>query len=417
MKGSKNCLADALTRLRQCNVLDVAHELSNQEKTKLIAKAHEECGHAGLEPTYILLLSNSKWKGCYMDVKNFIKRCDTCIRHKRYVPNLKNYRTENLMHPFFRLGIDLVGPITGSSAGYKYLIVCTDYFTRFAITKPIKNKSAKTIAKFLFEDLFSKFGSPSILHSDRGLEFLNEIVEALCSLFRTHRSCTAAYNPKCNGVVERINGLISVRLAKLCRNNLTAWEKYVPLVTYSYNITPLKRLGVSPFFLLFNRNPPFLNDWELQNIGKLVLEDYDSYKERISDLSMYKKKLVDGSRKQEILKNQQDLRNPTFKVNDLVMVRIQKIHQKKLQNLWDGPYIVLRNCGSGGYEITDLNGHTRILNEKDLLKASQYENPKEWTSLDEGEVLEGVLTVIELKTRSKTLSKHVSDFDIKTLLK
>lgn len=62
--------------------------------------------------------------------------------------------------PFERCGMDFVGPISPPSKQKQYIIVCTDYLTKWAKTKAIKVSIEEEVAEFLRENIFYKFGYP-----------------------------------------------------------------------------------------------------------------------------------------------------------------------------------------------------------------------------------------------------------------
>ncbi|MCQ7056763.1 transposase family protein, partial [Clostridioides difficile] len=68
-----------------------------------------------------------------------------------------------------------------SSFGSNFIFVLTDIFTRFTVIRCIPDKNATTIARELLH-VFSLFGWPKILTSDRGSEWLNEVVEAMINI-------------------------------------------------------------------------------------------------------------------------------------------------------------------------------------------------------------------------------------------
>jgi len=65
----------------------------------------------------------------------------------------------------------------------KYIIVATEYLTKWAEAKAVKVDDAKATATFLYENVITRFGCPKILISDRGKHFLNEAIENMASLF------------------------------------------------------------------------------------------------------------------------------------------------------------------------------------------------------------------------------------------
>ncbi len=68
---------------------------------------------------------------------------------------------------FHRWGIDLVGPLQTTPLGNKYIVVATEYLTKWVEAKPIPDKSAEEVHAFLL-DLVYRYGSMNILLHDQG---------------------------------------------------------------------------------------------------------------------------------------------------------------------------------------------------------------------------------------------------------
>ena len=81
-----------------------------------------------------------------------ISSCDLCQRQ-----NHKLRKTAATLHPipvkdevWHQLGMDLVGPLPETAAGYKYIMTVTDYYTKWAEAAPIKDKTASSVADVLY---------------------------------------------------------------------------------------------------------------------------------------------------------------------------------------------------------------------------------------------------------------------------
>lgn len=62
--------------------------------------------------------------------------------------------------PFAQWGLDFIGMINPpSSAGNKWILTTTEYFTRWSEAVPLKNLSESEILAFL-EDLVCRYGPP-----------------------------------------------------------------------------------------------------------------------------------------------------------------------------------------------------------------------------------------------------------------
>ncbi|GFU57807.1 transposon Tf2-6 polyprotein [Trichonephila clavipes] len=78
--------------------------------------------------------------------------------------------------PFHRIGIDLLGRFPKSAHGNKWIIVCTDYSTRYAINKALPTAEVDEIAKFLLEEIVLRHGAPRVIITDRGAVFRSRLV-------------------------------------------------------------------------------------------------------------------------------------------------------------------------------------------------------------------------------------------------
>ncbi|GFX79289.1 transposon Ty3-I Gag-Pol polyprotein [Trichonephila clavipes] len=96
------------------------------------------------------------------------------------------------LYPFHRIGIDLLGEISKSAHGNKWIIVCTDYSTRYAITKALPTAEVDEIAKFLKKLSWSS----SKIITDRGAVFRSRLVSSLVDLCNIDHRFTTAYHPK-----------------------------------------------------------------------------------------------------------------------------------------------------------------------------------------------------------------------------
>ena len=72
-----------------------------------------------------------------------------------------------LKAPFQRIGIDIVGPLTITKKGNRYIVTAIDYFTKWLIAKAIKEATAKIVSKFIYEKIICEHGCPQVLQSDR----------------------------------------------------------------------------------------------------------------------------------------------------------------------------------------------------------------------------------------------------------
>ena len=86
--------------------------------------------------------------------------------------------------------------------------------TRWAKAVPTSRITAKDVAKFVFNSICCRFGTPLEIISDRGPGFRGDLVkELMIKLGFKHRHSTPYY-PQCNGLVEKVNGMICKIISK-----------------------------------------------------------------------------------------------------------------------------------------------------------------------------------------------------------
>lgn len=80
--------------------------------------------------------------------------------------------------------------------------------------------------------------------SDRGLDFENTSMSALCDIVNIKQLFTKGYCPRENGSTERANGTLVSMLSKKTVVP-TEWDKIQPTVVYAHNVLPHSATGES----------------------------------------------------------------------------------------------------------------------------------------------------------------------------
>ena len=131
-------------------------------------------------------------------------------------------------------------------------MVC-DHFTRFVQAYGTKNKSGKSAAEKIFNELVLKYRFPEKIHHDQGKEFNNKMFRRFHQLSGVKSSKTTPYHPLGDGQVERMNRTFINMLKTLPENYKADWKKELPKLSFAYNSTRCRSIGFSPFYLRFGR--------------------------------------------------------------------------------------------------------------------------------------------------------------------
>ena len=222
---------------------------------RLLREAHEETGHRGLFSLLRRLQAFAVWKGMKGAAKRFLRSCPHCQGNRRNPVATRPQHTDTPTRPFEKVGIDMTGPFLPSLKGNKYLLNVVDHLTGWAECFPVPDKKATTVWTTLEKELFPRHGHPTILVTDSGAEFANQIFREGCrKLHIQHRQATP-YHPQTNGVVERFHRTLKECLRKLVNNTTATWEDQLARALWAYRISDSQARGSSPFALLYGREP------------------------------------------------------------------------------------------------------------------------------------------------------------------
>ena len=115
--------------------------------------------------------------GMKKDVHELVSCCKVCCQkkstHQKHIHSLTTWKPS---HPFWQVALDILGPLPESS-GNKYILLIGDHFTKWHEAIPMSNQEASTVAKAFVSVLFSRFGCPANLHSNKGSNFMSNFLK------------------------------------------------------------------------------------------------------------------------------------------------------------------------------------------------------------------------------------------------
>ena len=144
-------------------------------------------------------------------------------------------------------GVDLCG--LPEADGYRYLIICIDYFSKWSETKPITNKTARIIAQYLCE-MMCRHGCFAIQINYQDREFINKVSDELHLLTGVQQRVTSAYHPKSSGLIARQNRTIKNFLVKVLEENPLKWPSIIGEALFAHRANKHSSARYSPFKLL-----------------------------------------------------------------------------------------------------------------------------------------------------------------------
>ena len=88
--------------------------------------------------------------------------------------------------PFHTVGVDIL-KLPQTYEGNQYVVVFLDYLTKWVNTFPSATQCAETVARLLVEEVICRHGAPECLLSDRGANFLSDLIAEVCRLMKVKR--------------------------------------------------------------------------------------------------------------------------------------------------------------------------------------------------------------------------------------
>ena len=139
--------------------------------------------------------------------------------------------------------MEFLGPINplGRRTSAWYIIIETNYLTRWEEAMTVMDCTVATKSKFIFENIVTRFGCPGILMSEQGSHFINRTVRALTEEFEMQHQKSTPYHLQENGTVEAFNKIFETALTKVCNTNRVESDLKILAVLWAYRTT-CKRL-------------------------------------------------------------------------------------------------------------------------------------------------------------------------------
>ncbi len=187
------------------------------------------------------------WPGMQQDVAEYVKGCLVCCQFQPANPNHRApLQRKGMTFPWSDLQIDWVGPLPRSTRGNKYFLTVICEFTKWIECLPAPNDTAETTACLLMNHIFSRFGLPLRVNSDRGTHFTAEIMQDVWKLLGIQAKLHISHHPISSGQVERANRTVVSMLKKYVATNQKDWDIKLPLVLMAARATPQQSTGIPP---------------------------------------------------------------------------------------------------------------------------------------------------------------------------
>lgn len=133
--------------------------------------------------------------------------------------------------------------------------------------------SGAAVAAFLYKNIVTRFGCPSELVLDQGVELLNQTVAKLNDLLTIWHRFTTPYHPRCNGLAEYSNKGICQALSRMIYARNVHWDQYLQAAFWAYRTKVRVFMECTPFNLVCGCEARLPSHVERESVEYLIVKE------------------------------------------------------------------------------------------------------------------------------------------------
>ena len=321
--------------------------------------------HPGQTKSYETMRRRYFIRGLYEKILSYVRGCHICQSRDSPKTIEKPYELRIPVNytPFGKLYADFKElPKSASGNGFLLVVVCE--ITRYVECIPLRQCDAVTVAEALLRKVVFRYGPPETMIFDADKAFHNQISDYMWNALNTNTKTISPWNHQSN-ITERHIQSISRMLNANMRDCGKNWDLYAECCAYAHNSHIIPRLGYSPFYLVFLRNPPVMTHLNFTPITD-IKSTHRAYVEFLKNrLEFVGKCILD---KQEKIQHQQaathleKVKKPLrIKEGNLVYLISPTVSNlqtgmRKFKADWIGPLVVSEVIGHDLATLSDLEG-------------------------------------------------------------
>nr|GEZ53056.1 reverse transcriptase domain-containing protein [Tanacetum cinerariifolium] len=127
-----------------------------------------------------------------------------------------------------------------------HILVAVNYLSKWVEAKALPTNDARVVVKFL-KSLFSLFGTPRAIISDRGTHFCNDKFAKVMSKYGVTHRISTSYNRQTSGQVEVSNRGLKRILERTVGENHASWSEKLDDALWAFRSAYKTPIGCTPY--------------------------------------------------------------------------------------------------------------------------------------------------------------------------
>nr|GFA87854.1 reverse transcriptase domain-containing protein [Tanacetum cinerariifolium] len=228
-----------------------------------------------------------------------------------------------------------------------------DYLSKWVEAKALPTNDARVVVKFL-KSLFSRFGTPRAIISDRRTHFCNDQFTRVMIKYGVTHQLATAYHPQTSCQVEVSNRGLKRILERTVGENCTSWSDKLDDALWAFRTAYKLVYGKSCHLLIELEHRTY---WALKHVNFDLKNAGDYRKLQLNELSELRDQAYENSgiyRERTKKLHDSKITNRIFNVGDQVLLfnsRL-KIFSGKLKTHWSGPFTITHVFPYGTIELS-----------------------------------------------------------------
>ncbi|GJR65607.1 reverse transcriptase domain-containing protein [Tanacetum coccineum] len=192
-----------------------------------------------------------------------------------------------------------------------------DYLFKWVEAKALPTNDARVVVKFL-KSLFSRFGAPRAIISDRGTHFCNDKFDKVMSKYGVTHRLSTAYHPQTSGQVEVTNRGLKRILERTVGENRASWSDKLDDALWAFRTAYKTPIGCTPYKLVYGKSCHLPVELEHKAYWALKHANFDL-------------KTAGDHRKLQ-LNELNELRDQAYENSLIYKEKMKKLHDSKIKN-------------------------------------------------------------------------------------